>query len=65
MIGDTNMDGKLVELREQHRGLERQIEDISRTTPSNLSEVQRLKKEKLALKDRIAELERTLPNIIA
>lgn len=65
MTDDTDLEKQLAALRERHGDLERQIEEKSREPLSDLGEVQRLKKEKLALKDQIAKLEKSLPDIIA
>lgn len=65
MTDDTDIEGKLVALRKKHGDLERRIEERAREPLSDLTEVQRLKKEKLALKDQIAALEKSLPDIIA
>jgi hypothetical protein len=57
---------KLAELRAAHRALDERIDRlINQGFPDQL-EVQRLKKQKLLLKDRIARLESArLPDIIA
>jgi hypothetical protein len=62
----SEIERKLVELRAAHRALDERINQlISQGFPDQL-EVQRLKKQKLALKDRIARLESDrLPDIIA
>ncbi len=57
---------KIAELKQQHRDLDEQIETL--VTDSNADQllVQRLKKQKLHLKDQIATLEdQLLPDIIA
>ncbi len=57
---------KLAELRAAHRALDSRIEQLVREPYPNQLEVQRLKKQKLALKDRIARLESLrIPDIIA
>ncbi|MGH6906041.1 MAG: YdcH family protein [Geminicoccaceae bacterium] len=62
----SEIERKLVELRAAHRALDERINQlINQGFPDQL-EVQRLKKQKLALKDRIARLESDrLPDIIA
>jgi hypothetical protein len=62
----SKIEQKLAELRAAHRALDERIDQlISQGFPDQL-EVQRLKKQKLALKDRIARLESArLPDIIA
>ncbi len=57
---------KIAELKQQHRALDEEIETL--VTDSNADQllVQRLKKQKLHLKDQIATLEdQLLPDIIA
>ena len=63
---DSEIEQKLAELRAAHRALDERISElIARGFPDQL-ELQRLKKQKLALKDRIARLESDrLPDIIA
>ena len=57
---------KLVELRAAHRALDERINQLIEQGYPDQLEVQRLKKQKLALKDRIARLESDrLPDIIA
>ena len=62
----SEIERKLAELRAAHRALDERIDQlINQGFPDQL-EVQRLKKQKLALKDRIARLESDrLPDIIA
>jgi hypothetical protein len=62
----VELERKLAELRAAHRALDNQINQLVRDGYPDQLEVQRLKKRKLALKDRIARLESDrLPDIIA
>jgi hypothetical protein len=62
----TALKVKLIELRERHRELDEQISKLTEDGPFDQIEVQRLKKEKLQLKDEITEIEsQLLPDIIA
>jgi hypothetical protein len=57
---------ELAELRQEHRDLDDAIAIMIESGGADIIRVQRLKKRKLALKDRIARLEdRLLPDIIA
>ncbi len=57
---------RLAELRAAHRGLDERINELVRDGYRNQLELQRLKKQKLALRDRIMRLESDrLPDIIA
>lgn len=57
---------KLEELRQEHRDLDDVIARLSSDAVHDQLQLQRLKKRKLALKDRIAQLENILlPDIIA
>jgi hypothetical protein len=57
---------RLAELRAAHRALDERINQLIEDGYRNQLELQRLKKQKLALKDRIARLESDrLPDIIA
>jgi len=57
---------KLAELRAAHRALDNQIRQLVADGFDDQLELQRLKKQKLALKDRIARIEDdSLPDIIA
>ncbi len=57
---------QLAELRQEHRDLDMAIDSMIASTSPDTIRIQRLKKRKLALKDRIAGLEdRLLPDIIA
>lgn len=57
---------KLAVLRREHRDLDEAIDALQQRGSSDMLTIKRLKKQKLALKDRIAQLEdRILPDIIA
>jgi len=57
---------RLAALRAAHRALDSRITQLLREGFADQVELQRLKKQKLALKDRISTLERMrLPDIIA
>ncbi len=62
----TDIDTRLETLRAAHRALDERIKQLAAEGSGDLVELQRLKKQKLALKDRIAFLERQrIPDIIA
>ncbi|MCS6778704.1 MAG: DUF465 domain-containing protein [Geminicoccaceae bacterium] len=62
----TDIDTRLETLRAAHRALDERIKQLVAEGATDMLELQRLKKQKLALKDRIAFLERQrLPDIIA
>ncbi len=57
---------EIAELRQEHRDLDTAIAVMAEAGGADVIRVQRMKKRKLALKDRIARLEdRLLPDIIA
>ncbi len=57
---------ELAELRQEHRDLDLAIDAMIESGTADTIRIQRMKKRKLALKDRIAALEdRRLPDIIA
>jgi hypothetical protein len=57
---------ELLQLRQEHRDLDAAIAALVETGASDPIRIQRLKKRKLGLKDRIAAIEdRLLPDIIA
>lgn len=63
---ETGVRAELARLREEHRDLDSAIRAIEETRPSETLQIQRLKKRKLSLKDRIIFLEDSLtPDIIA
>jgi hypothetical protein len=62
----TEIDTRLDTLRAAHRALDERITQLRMQGPADEVELQRLKKQKLALKDRIAHLESDrIPDIIA
>lgn len=62
----SEMERKLAELRAAHRTLDERIHQLTQDGRTDQLELQRLKKQKLAMKDRIARLESDLlPDIIA
>ena len=65
-VGDSAIRNELAQLRQEHRDLDSAIDALhGKPSPDNL-QIQRLKKRKLILKDRISSLEdRLLPDIIA
>ena len=67
MIDDNDaLKRKLAELRTQHRDLDTLIDELMQGAFVDQLQVQRLKRRKLELKDRIAMIEdRLLPDIIA
>ena len=57
---------KLDELRRQHRLIEDKINVCEKQTPDDIFTVQRFKKEKLAIRDKITRIESEIyPDIIA
>ena len=63
---DADSERRLAELRAAHRALDEQIDQLVRDGFRDQLELQRLKKRKLALKDRIARMESDRwPDIIA
>ncbi len=57
---------RLAELREEHRGLDATIAELTAEASFDQLELKRLKKRKLRLKDEIARLESAIvPDIIA
>ncbi len=65
-IRPLEIDTRLESLRATHRGLDERIAQLISDGHQDQVELQRLKKQKLALKDRIAHLESDrIPDIIA
>jgi hypothetical protein len=62
----SEIERRLVELRAAHRALDARIHALAHSALYDQLELQRLKKQKLAMKDQIARLESDLlPDIIA
>ena len=63
---ERELKAQLVRLRQEHRDLDAAIEALHNSPSSDLLQVQRLKKRKLVLRDRIIAIEDQLtPDIIA
>ena len=63
---DSGLRETLQKLRSEHREIDKAISSIQTTTGTDSLEIQRLKKQKLSLKDKITQLEnQLLPDIIA
>jgi hypothetical protein len=63
---ESELRAQLARLREEHRDLDVAIEALHNSPGSDLLQVQRLKKRKLMLRDRIIQIEDQLtPDIIA
>jgi len=63
---DSELRTQLARLRQEHRDLDAAIEALHNAPGSDLLQVQRLKKRKLVLRDRIIQIEDQLtPDIIA
>lgn len=66
MLNSLKLEKELQKLRADHETIENTIAEEIRKKVVNQFEVQKLKKEKLALKERIAELEaRLVDDIVA
>ena len=65
-VSDSAIRGELARLRQEHRDLDSAIDALQSKPGPDLLQLQRLKKRKLVLKDRISALEdKLLPDIIA
>jgi hypothetical protein len=63
---ETELRAQLARLRQEHRDLDAAIEALQSSPASDILQVQRLKKRKLFLRDRITHIEDQLtPDIIA
>ena len=62
----SDLEAELSRLREEHRGLDSAIDALERSVAGDQLQIQRLKKRKLTLRDRIYHIEDALtPDIIA
>jgi hypothetical protein len=65
-VSDAALRYELAQLRQEHRDLDDSIEALQAHARPDTLQIQRLKKRKLMLKDRISALEdKLLPDIIA
>lgn len=65
-VRDAEIRNELAHLRQEHRDLDMAIDALESNTRPDSLQIQRLKKRKLYLKDRISALEdKLLPDIIA
>ena len=65
-VSDSAVRNELAQLRQEHRDLDSAIEALQSQPRPDTLQIQRLKKRKLVLKDRISALEdKLLPDIIA
>jgi hypothetical protein len=65
-VSDSAIRNELARLRQEHRDLDSAIEALQEKRNQDTLQIQRLKKRKLILKDRISLLEdKLLPDIIA
>ncbi|QDO96139.1 DUF465 domain-containing protein [Ferrovibrio terrae] len=65
-IDTEDLQGKLADLRAEHRDLDDAITALAEQPSLNLIQIQRMKKRKLSLKDQITRIENLLiPDIIA
>ena len=63
---DSSLKDTLLKLRSEHREIDKEISSIQTAAGADSLEIQRLKKKKLAIKDKIKQLEdQLLPDIIA
>ncbi len=65
-VSDSAVRSELAHLRQEHRDLDSAIEALQSQSSPDYLQIQRLKKRKLLLRDRITALEdKLLPDIIA
>ncbi len=66
MVDEDSLREQLENLRREHKHLDEQIEQMSRTIPVDFLTITKLKKDKLRLKDTISRIESMLiPDILA
>lgn len=66
MVDVDQLREQLEDLKQEHKNLDREIEDLMSSGTANFIQIQRLKKRKLQLKDSIQHIESDLlPDIIA
>ena len=63
---ESSLRDTLLKLRNEHREIDKEISSVQTTAGADSLEIQRLKKKKLSIKDKIKQLEdQLLPDIIA
>ena len=63
---ESSLRDTLLKLRSEHREIDKNISSVQTTAGTDSLEIQRLKKQKLSIKDKIKQLEdQLLPDIIA
>ena len=66
MLDEDQLREQLEDLKQEHKNLDREIDDMTSAGAIDFLQVQRLKKRKLMLKDMIQQIESDLlPDIIA
>jgi hypothetical protein len=66
MVDDDSLREQLEQLLAEHKALDEQLEQLSRSKPVDFLTITKVKKEKLRLKDTIQRIESMLiPDIIA
>ena len=66
MADQDDLKRRIAALQAEHRQLDERITELAETPPFDQIQIQRLKKQKLTLKDEISRLEsQLLPDIIA
>jgi len=66
MVDEDSLREQLEQLKAEHKSLDEQIEQLSRSQPVDFLTITKIKKDKLRLKDMIQRIESMLiPDIIA